>query len=261
MMQALNCSFCLIVFFAASLMTAHAEVQPKRGNADGRIRTVYYNQSNVVAVDAALGVSTMIILGEHEKVETVAVGDSISWKIEPNKKGNVIFVKPIEKGAETNMNIVSDKRIYSFILRTTEQKKSDHTFMVKFTYGDDDAALLEAARQLTSTPNLDNLISGQMNKNYQFRGDRSIKPMIAFDDGVKTWFQFTGPIPAIFAIEDGMNETLVNHRREGQYIVVDKVARQWVIRKGKLAICIFNMKMPSPGSIPIAPSTLVEMKR
>lgn len=245
-----------IVCFAAQ-----AEVFPKRGAADGRIRTVFYNPSNVVTIDAALGVSMMIVLGDSEKVETVAVGDSISWKIEPNKKGNVIFVKPIEKGAETNMNIVSDKRIYSFSLRTADHKKSDQTFMVKFSYGDDDKALLEAARQMTSTPNLEYLISGQMNTNYQYRGDRSIKPMIAFDDGVKTWFQFTGPIPAIFAIDDGSNETLVNHRREGQYIVVDKVARQWVIRKGKLAICIFNMKMPAPGSIPVAPSTLVEVKR
>lgn len=239
---------------------AFAELLPKRGANDGRIRTVYYNQANVVAIDAALGVSTMIVLGENEKVETVAVGDSISWKIEPNKKGNVIFVKPIEKGAETNMNIVSDKRIYSFILRTPTQKASDHTFMVKFTYGDEDSGLLETARQLASTPNLENLIAGQMNKNYGFRGDREIKPMIAFDDGVKTWFQFTGPIPAIFAIESG-KETLVNHRREGQYIVVDRVARQWVIRKGNLAICIFNLKVPGPGAIPEDPSTLVEVKR
>lgn len=70
---------------------AHAEVAPKRGTADARVRTVIYNSSNVVGVDATYGVSTMIVLGDAEKIETVAVGDSISWKIEPNKKATSFF--------------------------------------------------------------------------------------------------------------------------------------------------------------------------
>ncbi|WP_348260104.1 TrbG/VirB9 family P-type conjugative transfer protein, partial [Salmonella enterica] len=79
---------------AAVIHAAQAEVAPRRGAADARVRTGAYKPSNVVAVDATYGVSTMIVLGDTEKIETVAVGDSISWKIEPNKKGNIIFLKP-----------------------------------------------------------------------------------------------------------------------------------------------------------------------
>src|SRR5262245_1109247 len=92
---------------ALAMMTcsANAELAPRKGSADARVRTVAYSPSNVVSVDATYGVSTMIVFGDTEKIETVAVGDSMSWKIEPNKRGNIIFLKPVEARTTTNMNV------------------------------------------------------------------------------------------------------------------------------------------------------------
>ena len=95
-----------------------AEEIPVAGRADPRIRSVVYNKDNVVAIDATFGTSTMIVLQDGEKIETLALGNSLSWKIEPNKKGDIIFVKPVEKDAMSNLNVVTDKRTYSFILRS-----------------------------------------------------------------------------------------------------------------------------------------------
>jgi P-type conjugative transfer protein VirB9 len=249
----------VVLGLAAVSTSAFAELLPRPGSADSRMRNVVYRANDVVAIDAALGVSTMVVLADDEKIETVAVGDSVSWKVEPNKKGNVIFIKPIEANAETNMNVVSDKRVYSFILRTKPDGSKDQTFVVKFTYSDNDERLMAAARQMANTPNFDNLDLNNANTDYQFRGDAGLRPTIVFDDGVKTWFKFSGSLPAIFAVEAGGVETLVNHRREGEYIVVDKVTRQWMIRRGLEATCLYNMRVPPLGTVP-AFSTVTEAR-
>ncbi len=221
-----------------------AEIAPKRGQADARVRTVNYNPANVVSVDATHGVSTMIVLGDTEKIETVAVGDSLSWKIEPNKRGNIIFLKPVEAKTTTNMNVVSDKHVYTFILRAHAESEGDQTYLVKFRYPDEeaDSRLLAEAQRLVSEPNRANFQFENSNTNYQFRGDGELKPTYAFDDGVKTWFKFDGDIPSIFIVEGGKREILANFRREGEYLVVDKIARQWMLRRGDLALCLFNMQ-------------------
>lgn len=237
------------VFVAAVLLAAtcynaaYAEIAPKRGTADARVRTVIYNPNNVVAVDATYGVSTMVVLGDSEKIETIAVGDSISWKIEPNKKGNIIFLKPVEPKTSTNMNIVSDKRVYTFVLRAHPEAAGDQTYMVKFRYPDEDAdaRLLAEAQRLVSKPNRAAFKYENTNSDYHFRGDGELKPLNAFDDGVKTWFRFQGDLPAIFIVEDGTREILANYRREGDYIVVDKIAKQWMLRRGDYATCLFNL--------------------
>ena len=233
---------------AGSMTQALAEIAPRRGAADARVRTVIYNSANVVSVDASHGVSTMIVLGDAEKIETVAVGDSLSWKIEPNKRGNIIFLKPVEAKTTTNMNVVSDKHVYTFILRAHAESEGDQTYMVKFRYPDEeaDSKLLAEAQRLVSEPNRDNFQFQDTNTNYSFRGDAELKPTNAFDDGVKTWFRFESDIPAIFIVEGGKREILANFRREGDYIVVDKVARQWMLRRSDYALCLFNLKKGTP---------------
>ncbi|UXN57227.1 P-type conjugative transfer protein VirB9 [Phyllobacterium zundukense] len=238
---------------AGSMTQALAEIAPRRGAADARVRTVIYSPANVVSVDASHGVSTMIVLGDAEKIETVAVGDSLSWKIEPNKRGNIIFLKPVEAKTTTNMNVVSDKHVYTFILRAHPESEGDQTYMVKFRYPDEeaDSKLLAEAQRLVSEPNRDNFQFQDTNTNYSFRGDSELKPTNAFDDGVKTWFRFEGDIPAIFIVEGGKREILANFRREGDYIVVDKIARQWMLRRSDYALCLFNLKK----SVPVAAAT------
>jgi type IV secretion system protein VirB9 len=252
----------LVVFgLAGSITQVHAEIAPRRGAADPRVRTIYYNPVNVVSVDASHGVSTMIVFGDTEKIETVAVGDSVSWKIEPNKRGNIIFLKPVEAKTTTNMNVVTDKHVYTFILRAHAASEGDQTFLIKFHYPDDeaDAKLLAQAQKLVSEPNRDNFQHEDSNTDYRFRGDGELKPKNAFDDGVKTWFRFDGDIPAIFIVEDGKREILANFRREGEYIVVDKIARQWMLRRGDAALCLFNLRKTDPAASLLArPGTLPE---
>ena len=83
---------------------------------DSRIRYVTFNNDNVVTVQAAIGVSTMIQLSPTEVIETISAGDTIGWSIVPKKGSGILFVKPLVEKAETNVNIVTNKRVYSLLL-------------------------------------------------------------------------------------------------------------------------------------------------
>jgi len=69
-----------------------------------------------------------------------------------------------------------------------------------------------------------------------------LRPVTAFDDGQKTYLKFKGSIPAIFTVGDLTREKVVNFRREQDFIIIDGVHAQFTLRRGKQAICLFNLK-------------------
>jgi|GEM_PF-6605391 len=93
-----------------------AEQQPKAGQLDARIRTVAYQENDVVAVQSHYGISTLVVFADEEIIETITLGDTQSWLVEPNARQNMVFLKPIEPDAASNMNIVTNRRIYNFAL-------------------------------------------------------------------------------------------------------------------------------------------------
>jgi type IV secretion system protein VirB9 len=44
-------------------------------------------------------------------------------------------------------------------------------------------------------------------------------------------------------VDTERNEALVNFRREGEFIVVDKVNFQWTLRNGNQQACVYNMRL------------------
>ena len=109
-----------IVILAAALGAgggALAERAPYAVPLDSRIRTVAFEKDNVVVVYGTIGVSTMIVLGDDERIATVAIGDSLAWQAVPDQSKRYLFIKPLDKTAVTNMNIVTNKRIYNLSLR------------------------------------------------------------------------------------------------------------------------------------------------
>jgi type IV secretion system protein VirB9 len=236
-------AFSLVLSLPAS--AALAEATPRPGHLDGRIRNVVYNKDNVTAIDATYGTSTMIELQPDEKIETLALGDSMAWKVEPNRKGDIIFVKPVEKNAQSNLNVVTDKRIYSFILRSNTRPPDGQIYEVRFRFPDDEASgkLLSEAKARAAYPNLKDLNIANANSDYGYKGSSANKPIVAFDDGVKTWFRFEGEVPAIYIVDADRNESLVNYRTEGPYVLVDKVSPQWTLRNGQESTCIFNRRL------------------
>ncbi|TIR28940.1 MAG: P-type conjugative transfer protein VirB9 [Mesorhizobium sp.] len=236
--------------FAAILTHAYAAQTPRPGSLDSRVTRVVYQQNNVVKVAATYGISTMIIFDEDEKFETISLGDTESWQVAPSEKGNILFVKPIAKNVATNMNIVTTKRIYFIELHDFAPDADKKVFGVRFVYPDKDlnAALRKEAEYRASNPNVSNIDKANVNLDYSFSGDPSLKPSMIFDDGKKTFFKFSGRMPAIFAMNSDFSETLRNFRKEGEYLVVDGVATQYTLRDGNQWTCIFNLRKPDFGA-------------
>ncbi|KAF0210628.1 P-type conjugative transfer protein VirB9 [Methylocystis sp. MitZ-2018] len=243
-MRAISLLLVLTMFAAAPAL---AEQAPRAVIQDSRIRTVPFQRDNVVVVHGALGVSTMVAFGDDERIETVAIGDSVGWQAVPDQSKRFLFIKPLETHAVTNMNVVTRKRIYNFLLRAVDNRASV-VFKVRFTYPDveEDQRLLALAKAKAAMPNYRALMSRPgTNFDYTYKGQITAKPDFVFDDGIKTYFRFGGEVPAIFLVNPDRGETLVNYRREGEIIVVDKVAGQFTMRKGDETACVFNLRAES----------------
>ena len=239
-------SVAVLLLAAAFSSPALAERSPLPVRADSRLRTVPFERDNVVTIWGTRGVSTIIILGDDEKIATVALGDTVGWQAVPDQSKQFLFIKPLEPGAVTNMTVVTTrKRIYSFILRTSSGHDARVVFKVRFTYPDEeaDARLLERARELAAFPNKRNAERSLVrNFDYSYKGEANVKPEHVFDDGTKTYFRFSGDVPGIFLVNPDRSETLINYRREGEMIVVDRTAGQWTMRNGTATVCVFNMR-------------------
>lgn len=238
-----------VLFLSNGAPVVQAESLPKAVKADERIRTVPFQKDNIIYLAGMMGVSTMIVFNDDEKIATVAMGDSVAWQAVPDQSKQYLFIKPLEPNAVTNMNIVTSKRVYNFMLTgATPGNTRNAVIKLRFAYPDDvvSAKLLATAKENAAMPNIKAALANPdgLNYDYGYKGAVDNRPTAMFDDGKKTFFQFSGELPAFFAVKSNGSESLVNYRREGDYIVLDKVASQWTLRNGDVATCVFNLKKP-----------------
>jgi len=87
------------------------------------------------------------------------------------------------------------------------------------------------------------------NADYWFCGRRELKPTAASDDGVHTYLTFSprAELPAVFLRNEDGSESLVNFTVRGGDLIVHRVARQLVLRRGRLVACIVNQSYAGSG--------------
>lgn len=247
--QRLHPRFFLALLCGALLLApVHANaLQEARAIAtDSRIRTVRYSPNEVYQFIGHYGYQSTIEFAEDEKILTVSVGDSISWMVNPS--GNRIFLKPIEQNALTNMTVITDKRSYLFELHAEETqdiRDVNMIFVVRFVYPQSDADSVDFS-QFEAMPDIQRHPE-KFNFSYTIRGSNVIEPVRIFDDGQFTYFEFrdkNADIPAFFRVDSAGNEELINFRKRGDYIVVERVTSRFTLRRGPDIICVYNEKMP-----------------
>lgn len=260
-------------------MLATAATLPQPGPEDPRIRSVAYNPGEVVEIRGAYGFQQMIEFGDGEKVESISIGDSLAWQIVPNKAGNLLFLKPVEPKAITNLAVVSDRRSYAFRLVAGEPGPNplDLTYVVRFRYPQDEDAKTQAALAAIThdkaqevTP--DHTVAPEAwNLDYRFTGKPELAPAHVFDDGTFTYFQFgqDREIPAIFLVTGQDAESLVNFHVSGRYVVVERTGKQFTLRSRDGTVCVFNERAfrepvqaaataaPVNAAIPVTPAVPV----
>ena len=77
--------------------------------------------------------------------------------------------------------------------------------------------------------------SASQNIDYWYCGEPTLKPIAASDDGVHTRLTFSanGDLPAIFVRNDDDSESLLNFSVDAGDVVIHRVARRFILRRGK----------------------------
>ncbi|HZW61282.1 MAG TPA: TrbG/VirB9 family P-type conjugative transfer protein [Candidatus Babeliales bacterium] len=225
-----------IAFFitANASTTTFAAIVPRGVAADHRVKVVQYDPNNVVVLNGRYGYQTQITFATNESIQSVSIGDSMAWQAVP--VANNLFIKPVVESS-TNMTVLTNTNSYNFQLDSTSPGVTP-TYKLQFTY-------LEGGYDQTGSPNaVASFEPDKLNWKYSFTGDRSIAPIEAFDNGQFTYLKFKSDgmshLPSVFIVDKNRNETLVNYHMQGQYLVMNAVAKQFTLRDGDYVASVYN---------------------
>lgn len=223
--------------------------------ADDRLVEHVYNADEVVRIDGRLGVQATIGFAGDEQIENVAVGDSAQWQITPNKRANLLFVKPLESGARTNMTVVTDRRTYFFDLVASARARP--VYLLRFRYPEEERLAAEKAREeerLALNEAEQGILTGDvaatpadpamLNFAWGRKGDTGLMPSRVYDDGRATYLLWPAraAVPAILALNEEGTEGPVNYAVRGDMIVLDDVPGTIVLRSGKAQATLRNLR-------------------
>lgn len=256
---------------ALAPLLAHAEQTPPPGKFDPRMRTVAYNRQDIVTINTYYGVSTAIQFADDERVEpkSQSAGDRAGWTLSITERQNILFLQPKAENPDTNLTIVTNKRVYFFflnLLRPTRAapgkagKKGDGqsrpapdysmaamrsknlTISLTFTYPDDERARASAdqaraAKKQAAEALRRRLASGRAhaaNKDYWWAGDDAIAPSDARDDGRFIYLTFARnrDLPSIEGIDANGKPFALNVAVDGNTVIIERMVRRLVLRKG-----------------------------
>ena len=221
----------LLAFSAAPALA----IEPHPGAGDPRIFEVQYDPGDVVELKGVLGYQFSLEFDPTEHIETVAIGDALGWQVTPNRKANLLIVKPMAKRPDTNMTVVTNQRRYNFQLSVREHAPARSIpYSVRFTYPPVAMAVVEPPPP--PPPPVDR------NHAYSYQGSTKALPTQLFDDGQSTYFAFAADadLPAIYAVEADGGEAVVNSHMLAGYTVVDRIAPGFVLRRGAEVTKVFN---------------------
>lgn len=218
--------------------------------ADPRIATLGYDPSSIAPVNGRVGIQSTIAFAPDEHIENVAVGDSASWQVTPNKHANLLFVKPMLATARTNMTVITDKRTYLFDLGI--HPKAPPVYVLRFTYPKvvSPPVVAVAVPPAPAPASPQAVTPDALNFAWAPSGVKSLLPGRVFDDGRSTWLQWAkdAPLPAILTRGPDGDEGPMNYSVHGDYVVLDSVPGQIILRRGK-AVARLTSSRPDDAAV------------
>ena len=110
---------------------ALAEVTPRAGNLDARVRYAQWVDGQVYRIQTQMGRVTSVEFGPDEQITSVIAGDTVSFNFDAVPGGSAFVMKPTTSGAATNINVYTNKRQYYF---EVSESSSAQFSVVRFTY-------------------------------------------------------------------------------------------------------------------------------
>lgn len=229
---------------------AFAELSATSLPGDTRLVQFEYDADNTFLVLARPKSVTHVEFGSDEKIATVAGGDTKNWEMSPTADRRHLFVKPLFEDMETSMTVITDKRSYQFVLKSTGQRSKWYQ-RVTWRYGqtilmdlrEKEANQHEATKReqaasravevgtLATNVSPENLRFG-----YEVTGDAPFRPTSVFDDGKFTWIRMPSnltELPALFASNGSEELAVVNYVIKGDYMVAQRLMDSGVLKLGR----------------------------
>lgn len=210
-----------------------------------RIRIYPYKEDYIYRYTGNYEYQSNIRFEPGEVIETISMGDPTGWELVPS--ANRLFLRPKNDKANTLMTLISNKRIYQFIMQSGKSKAVDDPNVileVRFEYPNLGSDSLEIYTGENLVPDISK--PGNYNFQYSYSGSENIAPVHVFDDGDFTYFEFpshNAELPAIFYVDSDGFEGLVNFKTSGDYLIVERVNDLFTLRNGVDTVCVFNEKI------------------
>lgn len=249
----------IALMFSAS--AAGASETPHPTAQDSRIREAIYSDAEVYRIVGAFRSATQIVFSAGERVEHVALGDSVSWEVAPAE--NSLFIKPRELAGATNLIVITrsdaGSRSYTFELSARRggisARSADTFFKFVFRYPREEAAAAQAVAAQAAYARATALqsgairsaldlavLEGKRNLQYRVQGSSAIQPSEITDNGQFTALRFPNQreLPAFFAVNPDGGESIVPFDVRDEFVVIHGVFAQLRLRRGKEVLCVFN---------------------
>jgi type IV secretion system protein VirB9 len=227
-----------------------AEVVPAKGTVDTRVREVAYNSQQVYRLLGFVGYQIDLQFETGETFIGLGAGDieGLSFVSQDNH----LFLKPKAASVGTNLTVLTSRRPYQFDYTASSQYPNSSgqevIYALKFTYPPPiRASGATAAEQIEAQ--LAAATGRIRNIDYWYCGRPTLKPLAASDDGVHTRLRFAAraELPAIFVSNDDGTESLLNFSMDAGDVIIHRVARQFILRRGRLTGCIVNKGFAGSG--------------
>ncbi len=234
---------------AAWFLPAHAEIVPTAGLADPRVRSTAYDVEQIYRLKGFAGYQIDLEFEPGESFVGLGAGDleAVSFFAQDNH----LFLKPKAAKVATNLTVLTNRRHYQFSYvagsRPPGADARDVIFALRFIYPPVPSAAASAGR---IEADLQQAAAGRrQNLDYWYCGSAVLRPVFAADDGVHTRLRFAAnaDLPALFVRNEDASESLLNYSMEEGDVVVHRVARQFLVRRGRLTGCIVNQGFSGGG--------------
>jgi type IV secretion system protein VirB9 len=222
-----------------------AETVPVKGVVDSRIRVAAYNGDEVYKLRGFVGYQIDLEFEPGETFTGLGAGDleGLSFVGQDNH----LFLKPKAAKVATNLTVLTSRRHYQFdYIALSQRPTADYQgviYSLRFTYSPtpSQSAADAAAKRLDSQLESASAQRPQ-NINYWYCGQPALRPVAAADDGVHTRLRFAAnaDLPAIFVRNEDGSESLLNFTVDAGDVIVHRVAKRFILRRGNLTGCIVN---------------------
>ena len=208
---------------------------------DARIGVFPYSRDQIYRVLTAPLKLTTIELEKGEKlIADPAMGDSVQWEIDDDKM-NHVFIKPHKADLVNTLHLTTNLREYDFTLIASPAGGMFYQ-TVRFQYPRAPMARVSARDDATANGGRGGADSGsisvapdKLNWDYSVDGRAEFTPETVFDDGHAVWMRMPAkaqewPVP--FILDHG-DRVVANFIRRGDFLVLQRLADEIVLRSGK----------------------------